>query len=71
MPQVSKLDQVLESIEVLPIEDQEILVDLINRRLVEKRRDEMAKNILRAQKDYEAGNVFRGSVEDVIAELNL
>ena len=70
MPQISKLDQVLESIEVLPVEDQELLVELINKRLIEKRRDEIAQNIAQAQKDYETGNVFKGSVEDVIAELN-
>lgn len=71
MPQISKLDQVLESIEVLPIEDQELLVDLMSKRLIERRRDEIAKNIAQAQTDYEAGNVFKGSVEDVITELNL
>ncbi len=70
MPQTSKLDQVLESIEVLPVEDQEMLVELLRNRLVERRRDEIAKNIAQAQKDYEKGNVFRGSVEAVIAELN-
>lgn len=70
MLQASKLDQVLESIEVLSIEEQEMLIDLINRRLVEKRRDEIAKNIAQAQKDYEEGNAFQGSVEDIIAELN-
>jgi hypothetical protein len=71
MAQVSKLDQVLESIEMLPIEDQEMLVELMQRRLVERRREEIAKHIAQAQADYEAGKVFRGTVEDAIAELRL
>ncbi|MGJ3251627.1 MAG: hypothetical protein ACFE0J_10915 [Elainellaceae cyanobacterium] len=69
MAQVSKLDQVLDSIEMLPLEDQEVLVELIQRRLVERRREEIAKHIAQAQADYEAGKVFRGTVEDAIAEL--
>lgn len=69
MAQVSKLDQVLESIEMLPLEDQEVLVELMQRRLVERRREEIAQHIVQAQADYEAGKVFRGTVEDEIAEL--
>ncbi len=70
MSQVSELNQVLESVERLPVEDQEILIDVIRKRLIEKRRDELARSITQAQKDYEEGNVFRGTIEDVIAELN-
>ncbi|ASC72630.1 hypothetical protein XM38_035880 [Halomicronema hongdechloris C2206] len=69
MAEVSKLDQVLESIEMLPLEDQEVLVELVQRRLVERRREEIAEHIAEAQADDEAGKVFRGTVEDAIAEL--
>jgi hypothetical protein len=70
MQQVSRLDQVLESIEVLSIEDQEMLLDLLSKRLIERRREEISRHIEQAQEDYEKGNLFRGTVEDVIAELN-
>ena len=74
MPQASRLEQALETIEetieVLPIEDQEMLVDLMYRRLAERRRNEIAKNIAQAKDDYRNDNVFRGTVEDAIAELN-
>ncbi|PZO49431.1 MAG: hypothetical protein DCF15_16935 [Phormidesmis priestleyi] len=70
MLQTSKLDQVLESIEMLPVEDQEMLAELLRKRLIERRRDEIAKTIAQTQKDYKEGNIFRGSVEEVIAELN-
>ena len=33
------------------------------------RRDEIAANIAIAAKEYEQGQVFRGSVDDVMAEL--
>jgi hypothetical protein len=48
-----------------------MLVELMQRRLVERRREEIAKHIAQAQADYEAGKVFRGTVEDAIAELRL
>ncbi|MEO1298304.1 MAG: hypothetical protein AAFW75_21480 [Cyanobacteria bacterium J06636_16] len=69
MTQTSNLNQVLESIESLSVEDQEMLVELIRRRLIERRREEIAQHIAQAQADYEVGKVFRGSIEDVIAEL--
>jgi len=46
-----------------------ILLDLINRRKSERRRDEIAADIAIAAKEYEQGQVFRGSVDDVMAEL--
>jgi hypothetical protein len=46
-------------------------VELMQRRLVERRWEEIAKHMAQAQEDYEAGKVFRGTVEDAIAELRL
>jgi hypothetical protein len=43
----------------------------MQRRLVERRWEEIAKHMAQAQEDYEAGKVFRGTVEDAIAELRL
>ncbi|MBE9064279.1 hypothetical protein [cf. Phormidesmis sp. LEGE 11477] len=69
MAQISTLDQVLESIETLSVEDQELLVKLMHQRLVERRRDEIAENIAQAKKDYKSGQVFSGTVDEVMAEL--
>ncbi|GAA6615127.1 hypothetical protein NUACC26_009160 [Scytonema sp. NUACC26] len=69
MTQASKFEQVLESVETLSIEEQEALIDLVQRRLAEQRRSEIAANIAQAQAEYQAGKVFRGTVEQVIAEL--
>ncbi|KAF3885919.1 MULTISPECIES: hypothetical protein [Nostocales] len=69
MTQASKFEQVLESVETLSIEEQEALIDLVQRRLAEQRRSEIAANIAQAQAEYQAGKVFRGTVEQIIAEL--
>lgn len=70
MTQATSFNQVLESIESLSIEDQEALVDLVKRRLIERKRATIAENIAEAKEAYRAGQVFRGTVDDVIAELN-
>jgi hypothetical protein len=67
MVNTATFNQVLDLIEAMPDEEQMILVDLINRRRSERRRDEIAANIAIAAKEYEQGQVFR--VDDVMAEL--
>ena len=70
MVNTPKFNEILEQIDTLPCDDQEMLIDLVKRRLVERRREEIADNIVKAHQEYQSGEVFRGSVEDVIAELN-
>ncbi len=66
----STFDAVLESIELLSLEDQEALIELVKRRVIEHRRTQIAENIVRAKEEYQSGQVFRGNVTDVIAALN-
>lgn len=67
--QVPHFEAVLESVEALSVEEQEVLIDLVRRRLVERRRTEIAANIAKAQEEYQAGKVRRGTVDELIAEL--
>jgi hypothetical protein len=62
-------DAVLESVEALSVEEQEALLDLVRRRLVERRRSEIAANMARAQEEYKTGKMFRGTVDELMAEL--
>jgi hypothetical protein len=65
-----KFNEILEQIETLSSDDQEILIDLVQRRLIKRKRDKISDNIALAHQEYQSGEVFRGSVEDVIAELD-
>lgn len=60
---------VLESVEALSVGEQELLIDLVHRRLVEQRREEIAENIAQAQAEYESGKVFRGTLKQIMTEL--
>lgn len=70
MTQAPRFEALLESVEALSVEEQELFIDLVRRRLVERRRAEIAVNITRAQEEYQAGQVQRGTVDELIAELN-
>ncbi len=70
MTQVSHFESVLESIESLSIQDQEAIIALISKRLVERRRAEIAANIVKAQQEYQEGKLVRGTVDDLMDELN-
>ncbi len=60
----------LDAIESLSIEDQEALIAIIQKRIIDRRRAEIASHIVQAKAEHQAGQVFRGSVADAIAELN-
>ncbi len=70
MATTSKFNEILDQIDDLSYTDQEMLIDIFKKRLIENRRDEIADNIQKAYQEYKSGNVVRGSVEDIINELN-
>jgi len=76
--QTSTFDSILDAIETLSLDEQTALLGIIQRRisdtpngtLRERRRTEIAANIAQGKEDYKKGNVFRGTVNEAIAELN-
>jgi hypothetical protein len=65
----SEFQQVIEAVESLAPEAQAILVDIIQKRLKQRRRDELVQAVKEAEQEYITGNVRRGSVTDLVAEL--
>ncbi len=59
----------LEVVESLPEHQQEDLIDIIHRRIIEHRRDLLAENIKKARQEFARGEVKRGSVDDLMKEL--
>jgi hypothetical protein len=70
MPQTMQFSQILEMIDYLSFEEQDDLINIVKHRQIEKRREQIAQNISQAQQDYQNGNVFRGNIDAIIAELN-
>ena len=70
MVQQTQFNQILEEIELLSFEEQEELIDIIKHRQAERRRDEIAANIAQTHQEYQKDEVFRGTVDEIITELN-
>jgi hypothetical protein len=65
----SRFQEVIETVEALPPEDQSLLIEIIRQRLIQQRRAELAQEIAEARHAYEQGKVRRGTVADLTAEL--
>ncbi|MCU0545037.1 MAG: hypothetical protein MUE44_23160 [Oscillatoriaceae cyanobacterium Prado104] len=68
--QTLTFDSILDAIETLSVDEQTTLLAIMHRRLNDRRRAEIAANIARGKQEYQSGNVFRGTVDEAIAELN-
>lgn len=65
----SRFQQVIETVETLPPDDQILLIEIIRQRLIQHRRAELAADIAEARKAYKQGKVKRGTVTDLMEEL--
>ena len=67
---LSTLQQALDVVEALEPEEQAILLNIISKRLAQQRRNELIEDIAQARDDYQKGNVKRGSISNLMAELD-
>ena len=56
----------LETIESLPEQQQEDLITIIKKRIIERRRETLAENIREARDEYARGEVKEGDVADIL-----
>ena len=67
--QTSYFQDVLETVEKLPPEDQMLLDKIIRQRLIEIRRADLVTEVAEARQHYRAGTVQRGTVAALMKEL--
>ena len=60
----------IDVIESLPEYQQESLIDVIQHRLIEHRRELLAENIKEARKEFARGEVEKGTAIDLMRELS-
>jgi hypothetical protein len=65
----SHLDQILDEIASLSLDEQEMLVDILKKRHIEQKRLRIAREVREAQREYKKGLTKRGTVEDLIKDL--
>jgi len=63
------LDNFLDEFSRLSIEDQEMLLDLLKKRNIEQKRMRIVREVKEAQREYKKGLTKRGTVEDLMKDL--
>jgi len=62
-------DEILEAANQLPVEDQETLIDILNRRIHDRHRTEILKDIKAAQKEFKKNQCRPVSPEELMKEI--
>lgn len=65
----SHFQELIETIEALPLDDQALLIEIIRKRLIQQRRAELAAEIAEARDAYRRDEVCRGTVADLMRDL--
>jgi hypothetical protein len=65
----SALNDVLEAAARLSVDEQETLVEVLERRLVELRRQEMAREVREGLAEYEAGSARATGTTELLGEI--
>lgn len=66
---ISNFAQDLELIETLSLQEQEVLIEIMKKRIALKRRSEIAAGILEAHDEYKAGQARSITVDELMAEV--
>ena len=69
MEKAATFAEVLESADALPLDDQESLAEILHRRVVERRRRELAREAREARQEYEQGACRPAKVDDLMSEI--
>ncbi|NER33347.1 MAG: hypothetical protein F6J93_04645 [Oscillatoria sp. SIO1A7] len=68
--QKGNFNRVLEMVESLSSSEQDVLIEIVQKRLREKRRKEIAASIAEARTEYKTGKTQRVTVDELMAELD-
>ena len=71
MESVLAFGEVLEVVDKLSLEEQETLIEVVRRRIIKRRRGELAKEIQDAQKEFQAGHCRPVTPDELVAEILL
>jgi hypothetical protein len=69
MENVMPFGEVLEAVGKLSLEEQETLLDVLHRRIIEHRRGELAKDIQQAQEEFREGHCRPVTPAELMKEI--
>jgi hypothetical protein len=65
----SRFHVIVDAADRLTVDEQEALVDVLNRRLADRRRAELARDIREGQKEFERGALRPSTPEKIVKEI--
>ena len=65
------VDKVIDKFNLLPLEDKEYAIDIIEKQLIEAKRDALAKQAKRAMSNLKKDAVKRGTVKELYKDLEI
>ena len=69
MEQVAHFEKVLDSADRLSLEEQEELVQILQKRIIEFRRDELSKEIKAADREFKRGKIQKATPDELMKEI--
>jgi len=67
---MATIDSTLDDIMKLDFNSREMLLEILQKRQIEYRRNEIAKTAKKTLKEYQTGKITADTAEDVIKKLN-
>lgn len=61
--------EILEAADKLPVQDQEELIDILSKRIIDCRREKLSREIKETQEEFEAGQGKACAPDDIIDEI--
>ncbi len=71
MEAIASFGEILEAADHLTVEEQESLLDILKKRLLARRRAELAKNVQEAYEEFQTGNSRVVTPDELMAEIML
>ena len=67
---INSINEVLENIGHLKFEDQAYVSEVLSKRMIEFKRSQIAKRATEAEQAYKKGKTKKGSLNDLLKDLN-
>ena len=68
---MSEFIEIIDNIEALSFDSQAILIDIINKRFADKKKERFIRETLDSVREIEDDNYHQGSSEDLFKELSI
>ena len=61
--------EILEAADKLSLQEQEALIDVLSRRAADRRRDQLARDVRKARKEFKEGKTRPATPDDILSEV--